>query len=274
MRLPNLLLLGAPKCGTSSLYQWLEEHDGITGGDDKEPFYVVDPESPFRKAESNAPDHGLEGYRRCFRRAHPTARWVLDGTTHTLYQRSAITFLKLLPETPRLLAVLRRPADRVYSSFRFSQHHLARFTRPAGFAEVRRLIESQDTAALENLIPFARSRYVLERDVAYSQYIDWLEPWQDAFGDALRVVLLEDLKATPRPAIDAIGRWLDLDPTGFRSPSLPQSNVTVQPRRPGLHRWIRGLRRWVPKSTATVAPLSSLSTLATERRRRADGGGP
>ena len=36
---PNLFILGAPKCGTTSIYNWLNEHPGICMSKVKEPHY-------------------------------------------------------------------------------------------------------------------------------------------------------------------------------------------------------------------------------------------
>ena len=250
--LPNLILAGAPKCGTSSLFRWLTDHPDVTAGDDKELFYLVDRDSPFRKPDANIHDHGLGGYGRLFQNADQRCRWRLDGTTHTLYQASAVDVLRRLPEVPQVIVVLRRPADRVFSSFRFTQHNLARFSRPMTFSDFRHLVEQGDDAALQRLVPFARSRYVLQRDVAYSQYVDWLLPWRQAFGERLHVLLLEDLKASPVDAVRSLAKDLDLDANFYDTYDFPRSNPTRRPRHPILHRLLRRARPWVPKGRLSV----------------------
>lgn len=251
--LPNLFLAGAPKCGTSSLFRWLVDHPNVTFGRDKELFYLVDRDSPFRRPQANIHDHGLEGYGRLFKDADAACRWRVDGTTHTLYQRSVLEVLHRLPETPRVIVVLRRPADRVFSSFRFSQHALARFSRPISFTAFRRLVEQEDEAALRRFLPFDRSRYVLQRDVAYSQYIDWLIPWRQAIGEALHLLLLEDLKASPADGMQTLARALGLGTTFYDDYSFPLSNRTLRPRHPTLHRLLRRARPWIPKGRFSVA---------------------
>ncbi len=251
--LPNLILAGAPKCGTSSLYRWLVDHPDVAAGHDKELFYLVDRDSPFRNSEANIHDHGLEGYGRLFQNADTACRWRLDGTTHTLYQRSAIEVLRHLPEIPQVIVVLRRPADRVFSSFRFSQHTLARFSRPISFSDFRHLLEQRDEAALRRLVPFARSRYVLQRDVAYSQYIDWLLPWRHALGEHLHIVLLENLKASPAETVRPLAATLELAPSFYDGYDFPLSNRTLRPRHPALHRLLRRLRPWIPKGRLSLA---------------------
>ena len=38
-KIPNLFIVGAPKCGTTSLHYWLSQHPEIFMSDPKEPFY-------------------------------------------------------------------------------------------------------------------------------------------------------------------------------------------------------------------------------------------
>jgi hypothetical protein len=49
MSLPNLVIAGAPKCGTSSLFYWLADHPQACGSTVKETFYLMDEEHPLRR---------------------------------------------------------------------------------------------------------------------------------------------------------------------------------------------------------------------------------
>jgi hypothetical protein len=69
MPLPNLIIGGAPKCGTSSLFQWLADHPEVCGSRVKEIFYLMDRDHPLLKAESNFHNHGLCGYESYFKKA-------------------------------------------------------------------------------------------------------------------------------------------------------------------------------------------------------------
>src|SRR5688572_5812110 len=45
MMLPNVIIAGAPKCGTSSLFRWLTDHPQVGGSTMKETYFFIDPES-------------------------------------------------------------------------------------------------------------------------------------------------------------------------------------------------------------------------------------
>lgn len=47
MKLPNLLIAGAPKCGTSSIFTWLIAHPEVCGSQPKETFYLMNSDSPL-----------------------------------------------------------------------------------------------------------------------------------------------------------------------------------------------------------------------------------
>ena len=66
MNLPNLIIGGAPKCGTSSLYFWLAAHPEVFASKTKEPFYYDDKITHFNK-QCNYINHDLKCYSNYFK---------------------------------------------------------------------------------------------------------------------------------------------------------------------------------------------------------------
>ncbi len=66
MSLPNVVIVGAPKCGTSSVFAWLADHTEVGSSHVKETFYLMDKGNPLLKPHSNFHEHGLEGYKAYF----------------------------------------------------------------------------------------------------------------------------------------------------------------------------------------------------------------
>ena len=262
---PNLWILGPPKCGTSSLFRWLADHPQVAAASEKEPFYLVDPESPFRRPEANFTDHGFAGYDRYLPEPCPQP-FRLDGTTHTLFQRTAVEVLADLDPAPWAVAVLRKPSERIYSSFQFTRHVLAALDPTLGFAEFCELRERGDTATLERRSRRPRSLWVLLRDLEYSDYHRWLEPWHRGLGDRLRLLVFERLSAEPK-TVTTLASELGLDPTFYDDYDFPRLNRTFRARSPWLHRWARALRPRVPRHPATLALYRFY--LRFQKRRRA-----
>src|SRR5689334_10681741 len=85
LTLPNLVIAGAPKCGTSSLYRWLADHPQAFGSAPKETFYLMDEGHPLLRKGSNFHTRGLAGYAEFFDGRNEEARVIFEATTHYLY---------------------------------------------------------------------------------------------------------------------------------------------------------------------------------------------
>ena len=59
---PNLVVGGAPKCGTSTFFRWLSSHPDVCGSEPKETFFLMDRDSPLLNRDCNVHEHGLQSY--------------------------------------------------------------------------------------------------------------------------------------------------------------------------------------------------------------------
>ncbi len=122
-RLPDFLLLGAPKCGTSALHAALARHPQLFLSEPKEPkFFLTDGPPPTSGGgPGDLPTWGEHVWRRdeyeaLFAGAPPGALCG-ESTVFYLYDRDAQARIhKLLPEA-RLIAVLRDPVERAHSNW-------------------------------------------------------------------------------------------------------------------------------------------------------------
>ena len=118
MTLPNLVIAGAPKCGTTSLFEWLVDHPQVCGSSVKETRYFVDRGARWLNPRANFHDHGLDGYEAYFRHCDGArSKLIVEGTPVYLYQATAPPALASIEPRPQLLFILRRPSDRVYSVY-------------------------------------------------------------------------------------------------------------------------------------------------------------
>jgi hypothetical protein len=261
------MLAGPPKCGTSSLFGWLADHPEVAVPAVKETFYFVDRDSPFFKLDANVHLHGVEGYRKVFAGKPPSVRHLLDGTTHTIYQKSVIDLVADLEPRPHFVFVLRKPSQRVYSSFRFARHNLANVDPALSFARYVRLVREGRLEELRTYFRFERSFYVLSRDLGYSRYVEHLRPWSERFDPQFfHVLLFEEMVADPRTVVRGLAERIGLDAGFYDDYTFAAANPTVEVRSPGLHRLARTLARVVPKNRVTSAVYRRY--LALQRRGR------
>jgi hypothetical protein len=197
--LPDFLIVGAQKCGTSSLYHLLCQHPHVEPSRRKEVHYF---DVKF--------DKGVDWYRAHFpSSAQREGRSVLTGESSPYYlfhphapKRAA----GLVPEA-KLFVLLRNPVDRAYSHYHAALRH-GRET--LGFEEALEAEGERVRGETERML--ADVSYVsLEHQrfsyLAKGVYVDQLVQWWAFFGRAQMLVLKsEDFFERPW---EAWGRALD-----------------------------------------------------------------
>ncbi|HKQ53076.1 MAG TPA: sulfotransferase domain-containing protein [Pyrinomonadaceae bacterium] len=247
MTLPKLVVAGAPKCGTSSLFKWLADHPETCGSNVKETFYLMDEGHPLLRKDSNFHRHGLAGYRAHFRNGTESRRVHFEATTHYLYQRTALEVLSALPEPPHVVFVLRKPSERVYSSFQYSKHNLANVRPDFTFARFVDEVRRDPASPLIDECAGA-SAYVLRNDIRYSRYVEYLPAWVARFGRRrVHVLLFEEMKRDARAFMQDLARRIDIDPAFYDAYDSPLRNETINIRHASLHRRARRLNGLVPR---------------------------
>lgn len=114
MRKPDFFLIGAPKCGTSSMAAWLAQHPAIYMSPEKEPHFF-------------SPDHGPRGvpdlaaYEALFAGAGPAHAAVGEASTRYLFSRAAVPAILDYAPAARFIVMLRNPLQMAPS---LHQHNL------------------------------------------------------------------------------------------------------------------------------------------------------
>ena len=130
--IPDFLIIGAGKCGTTSLYMYLKQHPEIFLPRVKEPnFYGYENKTPADFGDGLAgAQHfmesvtDLESYKALFLDALPGQLKGEMSNTY-MYHDQAPERIKHYNPDMKLIAILRQPAGRLYSRFL----HLARESR-------------------------------------------------------------------------------------------------------------------------------------------------
>ena len=133
-RWPNFMVIGAPKCGTRSLYNYLRQHPDVYMPETKEPHFfafhgevltlpIDDTESPEYRACKEFFDTITKGavvdvaeYTELFADAG-YAKAVGEASTTSLYHPPAPVNIQRYVPDARLIAMLRNPVDRAFSAY-------------------------------------------------------------------------------------------------------------------------------------------------------------
>ncbi len=210
--LPDFVIIGAAKAGTTSLYGWLSEHPFVMPATQKEVHYFD--YNSYRGEYWYRAHFPLEAERAAFELEH--GRRFLTGEASPPYlshewapQRMAA----LLPQA-RLLAILRDPVARAYSQFQMSRREgeepLESFGDAIDAEEARLASELARTRSDRryNSWPIGCWSYKLR-----GHYAVQLERWLEYFPpEQLHVLTLEDLVADPHRTLDGVHEFIGLPP--------------------------------------------------------------
>jgi hypothetical protein len=130
-RLPDFIIVGAGKSGTSSLQGYLQQHPQIYLCPKKETFYFLNERVRANSAKWGAVQT-LEEYRELFAAAQSDQVVGEISTTYYADPKSARLIHGLLPDV-KILAILRNPIDRAFSDY---QMHVNNGSEKRTFAEV------------------------------------------------------------------------------------------------------------------------------------------
>jgi hypothetical protein len=118
--LPNLVLIGAMKCGTSALHSYLDLHPEITMSQPKELNFFFGPMADGRPWTAGNSSRGLGWYARHFPARAPVRGESSPGYTSPAHPRVAQRMAATIPAA-RLIYLVRDPIARALSHYR--HHH-------------------------------------------------------------------------------------------------------------------------------------------------------
>jgi hypothetical protein len=200
MPLPNFLIVGAAKAGTTSLSTYLGAHPNVFVSTPSEPKFLTSEflEFPHQGPGDAEIDAGvvrdLQSYRQLFAGTEDVEARGEASADLLYYHRRSIPVVKDLLGDPKIIAILRDPVERAFSAYKFLVG-LGRETRSFGealAAEPRRLEENWE--------------FIWAYRGA-SLYAQAVEAYQDAFSNVL-VLLLDDLKRQPRKTVESALKFL------------------------------------------------------------------
>jgi hypothetical protein len=267
MALPDFLVAGVPKAGTTALHAALSRHPGLYLSPVKEPkFFLTDGPPPAKGGPGDAltyREHVWERdkYEALFDAAPPGAL-LGEATPFYLYDPGAMRRIHdVLPEA-KLIVIIRDPVERAHSNW---THLWSAGLEPVG--DFVRACAEEDRRIAVGWAPFwhyaGLGRYGEQLDRAFSLF-----PREQVL--VLRYRLLID---DPAATLGRICGFLGVE-TGVLS-EIPRENVTAHPEHTLAHRAVSlGMRasdavgRLLPGSAATTATHRLERWLQRGRRER------
>ena len=214
--LPDFIIIGSQKCGTTSLYDFIVRHPAIKEARTKEiqyfafnsewPKFKFGPDYPVAKRDK----FGVNWYRSNFPTKfeawayyRKTNQKMLTGEASTMYLHYLGVPNKvknLLPEI-KMIVILRNPTDRAYSAYNYYKWY---------YLEDRTFED-----AIKQDLEGTETRYI-RTYLKLGHYAQHLERWFKYFGRNQFLILTnEELREDLQGTLDKVWEFLDVVPYRF-----------------------------------------------------------
>jgi sulfotransferase family protein len=228
LTMPNFLLIGAAKAGTSAAYAYLRQHPEVFGSETKEPgFFALEGQvarfaGPGDRKFNRGCVTTLASYQALFSKV-AGQRAVGEASTMYLYSPKAPARIRHYLPAIKLLAILRNPVDRAYSGYRY-------LVRDG----LERLPSFEDALEAEDARVAANWQHLWYHKRLGFYYVQ-LQRYFDLFPrDQIAVYLYEEFQANPLALVQQMFAFLGADPSFAPDVSL-KYNVSGEPKSRLLH---------------------------------------
>jgi hypothetical protein len=231
--LPNFLIIGAAKSGTSSIFHYLQQHPDVFMPRLKEPrFFALEAQNlhfngPGDAGATRFAITDLDEYKTLFK-AGRDKKAIGEASPLYLYSTDAAGRIhKYIPHS-RLIAILRNPVERAFSSYL----HLRRDGREP-IRDFNEALKAENDRIQKNWTLLWHYKTAGNYSKQLNRYFEYFQPEQ------LRVYLFEDLKNNPMALLKDIFGFLEID-SSFEPEIKLHHNVSGIPRSRKLHMFLTG----------------------------------
>ncbi len=218
--LPNFLIIGAMKSGTTTLYETLLKHPQVYLSRLKEPNFFSYSGTP------GAIINNLEDYQALFREVTDEKAVGEASTTYLFHPKAPKRIHRYIPHV-KLIVILRDPADRAYSLYLMKYRN-----------EIQKLLYKQNP-----LDSFAK---VVQRGIGgglSELYCPALKYYFNLFGrEQIKICIYQDLKDIPVILFKDICKFLNVDCELIGEKSCKKANVGGIPKNHILYSYLESLR--------------------------------
>lgn len=219
-KLPNLVIAGVVKGGTTSVYSYLSRHPEICCSSVKETCYFLvyrygKWDDRYRNS-SNPRQQYCQYFTHC-----QGQKYTLEATPGYFEggRHLAQEMQKQLGDV-KILIILRNPVERFLSFFKYKKSMM----------EVDRSISIRDY--IQQCIELPTEEKVKPENDTYwgiegGFYANYLPDWWETFDRNVMVLFFDDLKSDPKSFLVNLCRWLEIDPRVYDTTQLGVENRSV-----------------------------------------------
>ena len=239
MNLPNFLIIGAMKAGTTSLYNYLNQHPQIYMSSIKEPNFFS------YKGNKQQPITTKEQYNSLFAQVKDEIAIGEASTTYLSSRNAPEQIYQMLPNV-KLIAILRDPAERAYSQY------LMHYRSNSSVLDEQELLNHFSQTIAEKrpgILGGGRYYNCLRR------YLSIFDPQQ------FKICFFDDLKNKPAPLLEDIFAFLGVEKDFVISQTSKAYNSGGIPTNKGLHSYLDESKKRFNRTIKPLLPKTLLDPL-------------
>ena len=265
-RKPNFFIVGAPKCGTTALYEYLRTHPNIYMSPVKEPHFFAKDLGTYPRIKT------LQDYEALFAGSTPQHLRVGEASVYYLRSTVAAQNIRQFNAEAKIIAMFRNPVEMVHALH--SQLLYVAEENVSDFETAWRLQERRAHGL--DIPPRSRGAFLLQY-AEFARFGTQVERLLSSFPAAqVKLILYDDFTASPRQVYDEVIEFLNL-PDDNRT-EFPRINENKRARLdwlrslyrkppPVLRSAFRGLKRVVGAGALSALSAKVLSINTTKERR-------
>ncbi|BCO09748.1 hypothetical protein GF1_21240 [Desulfolithobacter dissulfuricans] len=226
-----LIIGGAPKAGTSSIYKYLADHPQICPSSLKETRFFLDQEDILPSVE-RFDGNNLERYGEFFTQCKEDKRIRMEATPDYLYSQQALNIFKLLPLS-KLIFIVRDPIERLISWYKYAKQR-GLLDNAASFDTYVRM---QINLAKSPLTP------VHLRALDQGRYDYYLSIFCQNMNKRVLVIQFNELRDNPSSVMEKICDFSGIDSNYYNNYRFTVENESVAVRNQLIERLYLSVRR-------------------------------
>ena len=228
--LPNFLIVGAAKSGTSSLHNYLNQHPNIFMPAFKNNIKVKEPRFLVKDSLYERVNHidNFQEYKNLFANASEKAIGEASVFYLFFYQEAISNIKKYLGNDVRIIIILRNPIERALSAY----NHVSR--------------TSSEDLTFEDAIKIEKSRYINDKKItpminykSMGLYSKMVKAYLDNFN-LVKIIMFEDFKKNPSKSVRECFEFLKVN---------KNIKINVSQRvNSGGKKWLNSRYKWIYNS--------------------------
>lgn len=232
-KLPNFIIAGVNKAGTTSVFQYLNAHPQVCGSRDKETGYFLPPRYGMKLEP-------LEIYFEQFRDCRDE-KIIMEATPGYFYGglQLASAMNSVAQKNCKVFIMLREPVSRLVSFYRAKKKSLE-LDPDIDFKKYIHLC----TTMTDEKIKLRENNHFT--GIVCGLYADHIEDWFMVFEERLKISFYDDLKSDPKKFTKDLCEWLELDASIYDHYNFEIENVTFAYKK----RWMQKIAMGINKNTA------------------------